>query len=167
MQAEIESPAKLGLLLDAEVPADWPPGEYDRDAQMHFRGLIERADISDRGWYVWYAILPAGGGGHASLVGSGGFMGPPSAAGEVEIGFSVSESHRRRGFAREIVTSLVRFALADSRVRRVMAHTREDNRASRSVLEFAGFRATGPGSEPGTIRYALERAEAQVERPLK
>ena len=167
MQAEIESPARLGILLDAEVPADWPPGEYDRDAQMHFRGLIERSDPSDRGWYVWYAILPAGAGGRASLIGTGGFLGPPNAAGEVEIGYSVSEFHRRRGFAREIVTSLVRYALADSRVRRILAHTGEDNRPSRSVLEFSGFSATGPGSEPGTIRFALERAKGQAEQPLK
>jgi len=57
LRAELESPSKLGFLLHADVPGDWPPGEYDRNAQEFFRGRMEQAEPSALGWYVWYAVL--------------------------------------------------------------------------------------------------------------
>ncbi len=155
IRAEIDSPGRLGLALDADVPADWPPGEYDRNAQEFFREKMESAGDSGSGWYVWYAIMPAHSGGRRSLIGTGGYLGPPNGEGHVEIGYSVSEAWRGKGLAREMVKGLVDHALADSRVKRVLAHTSAGNAASRSVLEKSGFHLAGPGAEPGTIRYEL------------
>ena len=39
--AEIEAPAKLASMLGIDVPAGWPPGEYDRAAQEFFRDRME------------------------------------------------------------------------------------------------------------------------------
>ena len=161
LRAELESPSKLGFLLDADVPGDWPPGEYDRNAQEFFRGRMEQAEPSALGWYVWYAVLPAAGG-NAMLVGTGGFLGPPDAAGDVEIGYSLSESWRGKGFAKEMVGGLVRQALSDPRVNRLVARTNEQNVRSRSVLEGNGFHVTGVGSEPGSLRYELHRSSTGV-----
>ncbi len=155
IRAEIESPGKLGFALEADVPADWPPGEYDRPAQEFFLEKTESAGNSGSGWYVWYAILPATAGERRSLIGTGGFLGPPNGEGHVEIGYSVSEAWRGKGFAVEMVRGLTGHALADPRVNRVVAHTSAGNAASRSVLEKSGFRPAGPGAEPGTLRYEL------------
>jgi ribosomal-protein-alanine N-acetyltransferase len=162
LHAELESPSKLGFLLDAAVPADWPPGEYDRNAQEFFRDRMEGAGPPAAGWYVWYAVLRAAAGGEATLVGTGGFLGPPNAAGEVEIGYSLSESWRGKGFAQEMVGGLASHAFSDPRVTRLVAHTNEQNARSRSVLERNGFRVAGAGTEPGSLRYELHRVSTQV-----
>ncbi len=157
LRAELESPLKLGALLDADVPSDWPPGEYDRKAQEFFLDRMEQAGPPAAGWYVWYAVLRPEDQTPATLLGAGGFLGPPGASGEIEIGFSVSRGWRGRGFAGELVSGLVRQALSDSRVTRVVAHTGEGNAASRSVLEGAGFQPAGAGTDPGSLRYELHR----------
>jgi [ribosomal protein S5]-alanine N-acetyltransferase len=162
LRAELESPSKLGFLLNAGVPADWPPGEYDRNAQEFFRDRMKQAGLSAPGWYVWYAVLRTAAGGDATLVGTGGFLGPPNAAGEVEIGYSLSESWRGKGFAKEMVGGLVSQAFSDPRVNRLVAHTKEENAPSRSVLEGNGFHVAGAGSEPGSLRYELHRDSTGV-----
>ena len=162
LRAELESPSKLGFLLDADVPEDWPPGEYDRKAQEFFCDTVEHAEPSAAGWYVWYAVFHPEDGGRATLIGTGGFLGPPNGAGEVEIGYSLSEAWRGRGLAKEMVSGLVSQALSDRRVTVVVAHTNEQNAASRSVLEGTGFHSAGAGAEPGSLRYELHRASTAV-----
>ena len=158
LRAELDSPSKLGFLLKADVPGDWPPGEYDRNAQEFFRDRMEQADAPVAGWYVWHAVLRPTDGRSAKLIGTGGFLGPPNGAGEVEIGFSVSQAWRGNGFAKEMVRGLVSQALSDQRVNLVVAHTSEQNVGSRSVLAGTGFRIAGAGTEPGSLRYELHRA---------
>jgi RimJ/RimL family protein N-acetyltransferase len=167
LRAELESPSKLGGLLNAEVPGDWPPGEYDRNAQEFFHDRMEHAESSAAGWYVWYAVLRPADGGRATLIGTGGFLGPPSDAGEVEIGYSLSEAWRGKGFAKEMVSGLVSQALSDPRVTRLVAHTKEQNAPSRSVLEGTGFHAAGAGSEPGSLRYELHRPSTGRSHPTE
>ncbi len=48
LRTELDSPSKLGFMLNADVPADWPPGEYDRKAQEFFLDLMELAEPSGR-----------------------------------------------------------------------------------------------------------------------
>ncbi len=139
LRAEMQSPEKLGILLDADVPAAWPPGEYDANAREFFLERMEKADPSDGGWYVWYAILRTGSGTRSVVIGTGGFLGPPGQKGEIEIGYSVSEAWRGQGLGREMVEGLVHAALDDARVHRILANTAGDNAPSRSILEGAGF----------------------------
>jgi [ribosomal protein S5]-alanine N-acetyltransferase len=157
IRAELESPLKLGVLLNADVPRDWPPGEYDRKAQEFFLERMGRADPSEICWYVWYAVLRVAAGGRGSLLGTGGYLGPPDQDGVVEIGYSVSRAWRGKGFAGEIVGGLIAQAFSDERVNRILAHTAKDNAASQRVIERAGFRAAGAGAEPGHLRFELRR----------
>ena len=154
VEAELDSPERLGVLLGASVRPGWPPGEYDRAAMEHFRDRLA-ADPASAGWYGWYALLPPTGGEAPALVAAGGFLGPPDAEGSVELGYSVVEAFRGRGLATEMVLRLVERAFEDSRVARVTACTTPANVASLRVLERCGFRHSGEGPEPGTIR--LER----------
>ncbi len=157
VSAELDSPNRLAALLDAEVEAGWPPGEYDRDAQRYFHDRLAEGGDAVVGWLGWYAVRRASVDRRAVVVGSGGFLGPPDDEGEVEIGFSVVESWRGNGFASELAAALVGIALADRRVRTVVAHTTEANMASCAVLRRAGLRNVGAGPEPGTVRFELVR----------
>jgi len=155
LDAEMESPARLGRLLGAEIPASWPPGEYDRSAMEFFRDrLSESADAV--GWYGWYAVLRPLDGGGRMLIGAGGYFGPPGADGVVEVGYSIAPEFERRAFATEMVEALVSRALRVAGVVRVIAHTKAANTGSIRVLERCGFTPAGAGHEPGTVRY--ERA---------
>lgn len=153
LEAELASPASLSSLLAASVPAGWPPGEYDRPAIEFFHRRLGE-DPGAVGWYSWYAVRRPADGEPATVVGAGGYFGPPGDDGTVEIGYSVVAGFRRRGFAAELVRALVSRALATPGVTRVIAHTHPDNCASVKVLERCGFSLVGPGEEPGTVQFA-------------
>ena len=156
LHAELESPQALGHLLHARVPEGWPPGEYDRPAIEFFRSrLIE--DPEAVGWYGWYAVRKAEGLEPAVVVGACGYFGPPDADQTVEIGYSVVPAFQGCGYATEMVRALVARAFSAPAIARVIAHTSLENKASIKVLEHCGFRRVGPGREPGTIQFILER----------
>jgi len=160
IEAELEAPAHLGRLLSVEVPASWPPGEYDRAAILFLRDrLVESPEAI--GWYGWYAIQRGASGRPGILVGAGGFFGPPASDGVVELGYSIVPEFQARGLATEMVRALVAFALGNPGVKRVIAHTIPANAASIRVLERCGFRPGGPGRKPGTVRY--ERAARRTD----
>jgi RimJ/RimL family protein N-acetyltransferase len=156
LRTELDDPAQLGVLLDAEVPAGWPPGEYDRGAIAYFLSEYERRGPEAVGWYGWYAVRPADGSRVAQLVGAGGYFGPPTADGTVEIGYSIGDESRGCGYGTELALALTERALQHPRVRRVIAHTAADNPASHIVLQRAGFRCLG----------AVESGKWRYERPL-
>jgi [ribosomal protein S5]-alanine N-acetyltransferase len=152
LDAELESNDKLASLLNAHVPDGWPPGEYDEPAIKYFRDrLIEHPDTI--GWNAWYALLRPPVGGLQILVGAGGFFGPPDRDGMVEIGYSIVPAYEGRGLATELVRALVHHAFSDARVKRIIAHTTEENIGSVKVLERTGFAIVGPGRDPGAVEY--------------
>ncbi len=156
VEADLRAPGALARLLGAEVPAGWPPGEYDRSAMEFFRDRLSE-NPEAVGWYGWYAVLrpvePRG----SVLVGSGGYLGPPDAGGVVEIGFSIVPEYRALGFASEIVQALVARAFSKPEVERVVAHTTPANLGSIGVLRRCGFGLVGQGRDHGTVRYAATR----------
>jgi RimJ/RimL family protein N-acetyltransferase len=157
LDAELGGNDRLQGLLGAEVPPSWPPGEYDRHAVAYFRDRLAEAGEEAAVWYVWYAIEPAAAGAAATLVACGGYFGPPSADGTVEIGYSVVPERRRQGFATELVRALITRAFAAPSVRRILAETAVENVASIGVLEHSGFKRIGTGREPHYDRFQLDR----------
>lgn len=144
ISAEMESPEHLVRLLETHVEPGWPPGEYDRDAQEFFGCRLKEEGASGVGWYVWYAVRREEECQPSILVGAGGYFGPPSEEGEVEIGFSIMPSLRGHGYATEMTEALVLNAFRDLRVQKVVARTTPDNKASVKVLMRAGFRHICP-----------------------
>lgn len=164
LEAELGGPSALARGLEAEVPPDWPPGEYDRAALEFFHAALAERGASGIGWYAWYALAPDSGAGRPVLVGAGGYFGPPDSAGTVEIGYSILPAWRGRGFATELVGALLTRARASGQVRTIRAHTRPDNEPSIRVLERNGFVRGGPGIELGTVRYECQvMAQAAVQ----
>lgn len=155
LTAELHKPQYFPTLLGAALPADWPPGEYDRDAMTYFLEKLTAGGRDAAGWYGWYALRKAEGDTPRTLVGSGGFTGPPDAAGTAEIGYSIAADWRGQGLATELVSGLVQQAAATGQVRRLVAHTQPENLASQYVLLRNGFTSVGTDVN-GQLRF--ERA---------
>ncbi len=157
LEAELKSPERLAVLLNADLEAGWPPGEYDRDAQKFFLNLIREEGAAAAGWYSWYALyrvsprLPMIG------IGAGGYCGPPHEKCEVEIGFSVMPLWRCQGYASEIAAALTFNAFMDSRVDKVIAHTDPENAASTRVLGKCRFTNAGRNESSGCYRFEITR----------
>lgn len=98
--------------------------------------------ISDRGCAGWLTQIvvaePAG-----AVVGYAGFHGPPDEAGMVELGYSVIPVYRRQGYARAMLSALVRRAVAEARVRTVRVTISPDNTASLATISGFGFVEVG------------------------
>ena len=159
---EFESTEALALKLGAAVSNNWPPGEYDLDALTFFRERFETEGKAAEGWYGWYAVRDALGDNPRTLVGAGGYFGPPDEDGSVEIGYSILPEWQRRGYASTLVSALVANAFAIAQVNRVIAHTTDANRASIGVLQRCFFARIGPGREPGLVRF--ERCRECLDR---
>ncbi|HET9504088.1 MAG TPA: GNAT family N-acetyltransferase [Hymenobacter sp.] len=155
LTAELHKPQYFPVLLGAAQPASWPPPGYDREAMQYFLEKLTAGGRDAAGWYNWYALLKPEGDVPRTLVGSGGFTGPPNAAGCAELGYSIAAEWRGRGLATELVAGLVQQAAATGQVRRLVAHAQPENLASQKVLLANGFTSTGTDVN-GQLRF--ERA---------
>lgn len=76
-------------------------------------------------------------------VGTAGYHGPPDTAGMVEIGYAVDPVHRRRGYARAALESLLARAAREPRVRTVRVTISPDNTASYRLTSQYDFVEVG------------------------
>ena len=155
IDAEIDDRDRLAVLLGADVPADWPPPLNDRNTMRWTRkNLI--ANPESGGWGTWYFMLRREGQ-TPLLIGNGGFKGRFVAPGTCEVGYSVMESHHRRGIASEAVAALVEWAFSHPEIERVVAHTLPELTPSIRVLEKNGFARVDEVLEEGAIMFELKR----------
>ena len=153
LRAEGEDRARFGELLNARIPASWPPELYADDARhWTLRAVEERPQ--EEGWWMYYLVADGENG--RELVGLVGYKGPP-ADDAVEVGYGVLPEFRRLGYATEATRALVDRAFGMPAVRRVIAETLPHLEPSIGVMEKCGFTLEGPGSEEGVIRYTLPR----------
>ena len=82
------------------------------------------------------------------VVGNAAFVGPPNDTGEVEIAYAVVPSFEGRGYATQAAAALTELALADDRVKTVIAHTLPETNASTRILEKNGFKFAGEIEHP-------------------
>ena len=155
VRAEIADRLAFAALLDATIPANWPP-EMLADALPWFLQQLE-ADPGRVGWMGWYAVLSDDSPEAPMLVASGGFLGPPQ-AGTVEVGYSVLPQFQGQGFATELAAALVDWALAQPGVTRVIAEVLPSNTPSVRLLHSIGFVDVGAAKQPDHI--LLERVQA-------
>jgi [ribosomal protein S5]-alanine N-acetyltransferase len=135
-------PARFGLAL---VPGWAVPGTLGPTVDALEAGV-------DPAWLT-HLIVEGG-----SVVGMGGFTGPPR-DGEVEIGYQVAPARRGRGVATAAVRAWVGRARAAG-VRRVVARTDPASGtvdASDAVLRRVGF-SRDPGRDDGSRWWRLDLA---------
>jgi ribosomal-protein-alanine N-acetyltransferase len=101
------------------------------------------------------------------VVGEIGAKGPPTAAGELEVGYGIAESQRGRAFATGALSAFIEVAFAHDGVRCLTAESLASNAASCRVLEKCGFLRAGTGTSPqgGLIQWRLERARGSDSAP--
>ena len=101
------------------------------------------------------------------VVGKGGFKGPPSEEGMVEIAYSIIPDHQGKGYATEAAEALTSFALSREEVRMVRAHTLPEANASTRVLMKCGFLRIGEVIDPedGLVWRWEKHNETDAEPP--
>jgi ribosomal-protein-alanine N-acetyltransferase len=158
VRAQLSDPQRLALLLDARVPRLSPLSPETEEAMECMTQALERR-TGQVGWWCWYFVLHNRVTGHRVLIGDGGFKGPPDAEGTVELGYALLRPYRNRGYATEAVQALLEWAFDSPEVRGVYAEAQMGNTASIRVLQKAGFREVGPGSERSLLRFEIGRQD--------
>jgi [ribosomal protein S5]-alanine N-acetyltransferase len=157
IRADLEGRESLERRLAAHIPADWPPELFDRDTMEWTLARLEE-DPARADWWLHYFRLRSSDRAPATAIGCGGYRGPPR-EGALEVAYSLLCSHRGRGFATEATGGMVGHAFATPGVDRVIAETLPELVPSIRVLERAGFRLAGEGSEAGLLRYELRKVD--------
>ena len=128
----------------------WRPAEGLRDfivSKDVSPDYLERLDASvdSDPWTHGFGLISLSTG---TVIGFGGFKGPPGADGVVEIAYGVVPDYQGKGFATEAAQALVAYAFNSGRVRMVRAHTRPEPNPSTRVLAKCGFRHMGEVADP-------------------
>ncbi|MFJ6416199.1 GNAT family N-acetyltransferase [Paeniglutamicibacter sp. NPDC091659] len=126
-----------GSLLQLELTPYLTTTEC-RAVWIRRRRQIDR-DAAEAPW-VTRIVVDAGTG---TVVGRAGFHGKPDATGMVEIGYAIDPAHRRRGYARAVLVTLIDTARHDPRVNTVRACIRPDNVPSRNLVDQYDFHVVG------------------------
>lgn len=152
----LASDEALAKRLGVRLPASWPC-EFYGPSQIEYTIECLRKGPEQAGWWMYYFVHRSAG--ERVLIGSGGFKGPPSDDGTVEVGYSVVTEFQRQGIASEAVGGFVQHAFECSAVTRVIAETLPDLAASIGVLRKCEFTSIGEGPESGVIRFELKREQ--------
>ncbi|WP_152365253.1 GNAT family N-acetyltransferase [Microlunatus speluncae] len=104
-----------------------------------FRSGQVETEPADAPWISRLAVVP----GITGAVGIAGFHGRPDARGMVEIGYRIDPQHRRNGYARASLETLLAVARDQPDVAVVRATISPDNVASRTLVEQYGFVEVG------------------------
>ena len=138
------------LLARAASDGPVPLGHPDPDDVLHpdrsplaYRVQQVRADPAVNPWLLRLAVDRATG----TIVGLVNFHDRPR-EGRLEIGYRVLPEHRRRGYAREMATTLWAWAAARDDVTVLVASVAPDNAGSRAIIEGAGFVKVGEQDDP-------------------
>lgn len=143
---------ELARVLGVDIPRDWP--QFPRALEPLGAGVDGAKDHG--GWGGYFFIHALG----QSLIGNGGFKGPPDSAGAVEIGYEVAPEHRGKGYATEAALFMIDHAFGDDRVLRVTAQTLPVPGPSCSVLRKAGMKlldGCSPAGQHANWQWAISR----------
>ncbi|WP_207934250.1 GNAT family protein [Actinomadura sp. KC06] len=144
---ELPRSAMKALLADdlstASAAAGIPLTEYfvTDEAKFLWRfrlGQLAREPEHAR-WIVRAVVAEPEG----TVVGHAGFHGAPNTDGTVEIAYSVDPAHRRRGYAKAMLTALLDRAASEPSVTTVRASISPGNAASLATIAGHGFTEVG------------------------
>lgn len=128
----IKGNVHLAELMQVGIIPQWT--EFGVEALSYALEKIS-SDTAQGGWWTYLPIHTA----DNTLIGSGGFKGPPSESGEVEIGYEIAPLYRAKGLATEMAGGLIAHAFSYPDVKSVTAHTLAEVNSSVAVLRKLGF----------------------------
>lgn len=144
-----EMRAELGEVLRADVPAEWPPENWEPHVLDYLLGLIAESPETE----VWCRYLLLRGGEARTLIGTFGAGLPKAEGGECEIGYGLLPQWQRQGFAAEAVQAMLPWLEGQKPIREFVAQTFPHLYGSIRVLEKCGFAFAGEGFEPEAVLY--------------
>jgi RimJ/RimL family protein N-acetyltransferase len=126
-----------------ELPAGWPDRHDEGFLLLRQRQMLEDPGLQE--WLVRALVLREPG---RPLIGHIGFHGRPGTNGPrrenaVEMGYTVFEPFRRRGYATEAVEALLDWAAREREIRHFVASVAPSNEPSLAIVRRLGFRRTG------------------------
>jgi ribosomal-protein-alanine N-acetyltransferase len=135
--------AEAEAAVGAAIPRSWPDEHDARFLRYRMRQLSD--DPTARPWLVRAVVRREP---DREVVGHAGFHGPPGVNAKqdptaVELGYSVFEPHRGRGYATEAVRALMEFAQAEHGIERFIASVAPNNAPSLAIVHKLGFVQTG------------------------
>ena len=130
--------AEAEQLLGASLPSSWPS---DEDVWLLNFRLTHILDVRtlDPTW----STRALGRAADNSMIGHMGFHGPPDDDGVAEIGYTVLEGARRKGFAEEGVRALMTWAQREKGITRFRAAVGPWNSPSLALVAKLGFSRVG------------------------
>ena len=134
----------LGTVEDVRAMIESMPEEHRAQLSPAWLAMVSEATEPDP-WLHGFGLFKSG---EEDSIGDCGFKGPPDKEGVVEIAYSVHPDHQGNGYATEAAARLTQYAMADSAVRLVIAHTLREANASTRVLTKCGFEKTADVIDP-------------------
>jgi [ribosomal protein S5]-alanine N-acetyltransferase len=152
--ASLNDRQHLSEIVGARVADGWPNPDF-ADALPYIRADVRRKPT----FANWSRAII-----HANdnvVIGDAGFKSLPNKDGSIEIGYGIASSYRNQGLAAEAARALIAWAFEHADVRQVTAECREDNFASKRVLEKLGMDSTGTQStKNGTLlKWRIRRPD--------
>ena len=121
---------RFAVLTGFKFPSDNP---NIGDLPWHLRAI--QADDRHLQWRIRVIVERAS----TTVVGSINLKGPPSAAGDVEIGWGVIDNVRGRGYATEASAAVIKWAVQQPGVNSISATIPDDNYASQRLAKRLGL----------------------------
>jgi RimJ/RimL family protein N-acetyltransferase len=126
-----------------KLPDGWPDAHDRGFVALRLRQMRERPEIQE--WFVYAIVLPNG---DRPMIGHAGFHGPPGInavkdADAVEVGYMILEPYRRRGYATEVVRTLLDWASNKHGIQHFIASISPGNEASLALVRRLGFQEFG------------------------
>jgi [ribosomal protein S5]-alanine N-acetyltransferase len=137
MRASVEGQLERATgLLGVDLPPDWPVG-----AEHALRLRIEQlaADPSSQPWLLRAIVLRE----RPHMIGRIGFHAPPTDDGSVEIGYAISPTYRRHGYAEEATRAMFAWAQQQRAISRFVASVSPSNEPSLNLVRKLGFQQVG------------------------
>jgi len=161
LRSDLHGHASLARIVNAVVPASWPPEHLSKDVIREF--LRMDADKTTPCFTSWYWIRNDTERGIRILIGSGGIVSLQDPEGTVVIGYGVLDEYQGLGYATEAVRNLIPVIFRNPEISCILATTYPELHASVRVLEKNGFVLSqrcpggGEGIEEGTLCYERQR----------
>jgi ribosomal-protein-alanine N-acetyltransferase len=130
---------EAGRLMGVVLPDEFPEDGTKRFFARRLKQM--REDARSREWCPYLVVLDG------QMIGHAGYHGPPGTNAvedpeAVEIGYTIEEPYRGRGYATAAAVELLRRA-EERGVRRFVACSSPDNEPSLAIIRKLGFKHTG------------------------
>lgn len=141
--ALVETPDEFEALTGFPAAAGLRDFFVSDDVNPAWLASLNSLDSGDI-WKLGFAVVDVA---SQSVVGSGGFKGPPGGDRVVEIAYGIVPSFQGRGYGTEVARALTEYCFQND-VKRVRAHTLPVENASNRILKKCGFAFTGEVNDP-------------------